>query len=98
MNEFERQKQQAAEELRQMQEQSRMPKIPDFVRLNRPGSEEAGPKPPPGPKPSPGGVPSAKPPGEKSDADRLLLIGIFLLLFSQKQDDLLLYALLYIML
>ena len=87
MNEFERQKQLAAEELRQMREQSRMPKIPDFVRLNRPGGKAAGPGADPGPKTPPDpktGGRSANPPGppkEKGDADRLLLIGIFLLLF-----------------
>lgn len=36
--------------------------------------------------------------GLKSDPDRLLLLGIFLLLSSEEADELLLYALLYIML
>lgn len=36
--------------------------------------------------------------GLKGDPDRLLLLGIFLLLSSDEADELLLYALLYIML
>lgn len=36
--------------------------------------------------------------GLKGDPDRLLLIGIFLLLSGEEADELLLYALLYIML
>lgn len=36
--------------------------------------------------------------GIKGDPDRLLLLGIFLLLSSDESDELLLYALLYIML
>lgn len=36
--------------------------------------------------------------GLKNDPDRLLLIGIFLLLSGEEADELLLYALLYIML
>ena len=90
MTEFERQKAEAEQRVKEM---------------NRRYTEKAAGK-PALPKPEP--MPPKNTPfdifkllkldGFRADSDRLLLLGLFLLLNSQEADELLLYALIYIML
>ncbi len=101
MDDFEEQKRQAEQRVLEMNRRYRqkagMPPVPDFVELpHKPQTLST-------PTPS-----SRKGPTDllrilkldslKTDPDRLLLLGLFLLLSGEETDEWLLYALLYIML
>ncbi len=88
MTDFEMQKQEAIERVRRMNQSYKM--------------RVAGKEPPPHPPQSSGGfLPNVmglfKFDAFKTDPDRLLLLGVLLLLSAEKTDEKLMYAILYIM-
>ncbi len=92
MTDFERQKAEAEQRVKEMNR-----------RYNEKASSKSAPKSQPPPAKPPKSTPFdifklLKLDGFRSDSDRLLLLGLFLLLNSQEADELLLYALIYIML
>ena len=92
MTDFERQKAEAEQRVKEMNR-----------RYNEKASSKSAPKSQPPPAKPQKSTPFdifklLKLDGFRSDSDRLLLLGLFLLLNSQEADELLLYALIYIML